>query len=862
MNEDRKQQATVSSPVKFQYIYSALFAILFIAILGVFTFLIFRQYDQRMTYDAEALKKSFNDYVKLLNNRFFELESRIKELRVNAEWDLYESKTSNVSMPLAYKFIRPSAGTPKPAYDMDVIAEKHKGHILVNLTGDGSLHGRDDNFKRIIHMSLNLMDDFHGVKLSLPEVKYLYCTTTANTITHYPWVPSTKYRFSQTLFKYDLWKRALPEANKNREIFWTKVYYDDSGGDYSLMVSCVAPVYDGDEFVGIIGGDMTVDALSGVVADFEPQRNGRMIIFDVDRNILACPTQWMGTSTDKVTPLENTLPPALKDMSDTITQGRSGVLNDLGDWTVLRATLPNAPFNVVYLMAKESKLAGVLSLVGKDVIAFVAAMMTLVVVALTLTHLKFIRPTEKFVNFILTRSSGQKCDQLPSVPNMWIPWFETIDKVFSENIELNGHLEGRNRELSRKNQELSRQIEARTKVEEEKEVLQKHLSLSEKMRAIGQLAGGVAHDFNNQLGIILNTSGIVKKKYSNDHLLLDYINRILTAGRRSADLVSQLLAFSRQGKYSIEKINVHALIDEVENLLRHSIGKRISMTKELWATNPVISGDSSQLQNAFLNIALNARDAMPKGGNLTFKTEGIRIPNDADVAQFEKLADGDYIKIVIADTGVGMNEETKSRVFEPFFTNKKEKGMGMGLAVVYGTVSSHRGTISVASDLGRGTAFTIILPLCGEKWSAPDNNDEVVDLKGKNISIMIVDDERDFGVSLAEGLRQYGFSVVYHQDGAKALRHYREAWKTIDLVLLDMILPDMSGEEIYAAMKKINPMAKIAALTGFSTNESLRKILAEGAVDVLRKPQENHKLALKILQILDAAPSSRSSATR
>ncbi|MBN1798897.1 MAG: PAS domain S-box protein [Spirochaetales bacterium] len=242
--------------------------------------------------------------------------------------------------------------------------------------------------------------------------------------------------------------------------------------------------------------------------------------------------------------------------------------------------------------------------------------------------------------------------------------------------------------------------------------MENQLRHAEKMLAIGQLAGGIAHDFNNQLLGIICYVDLLREAAETNPLMHEYIDHIYNITERAADLVDQLLAFSRKEKYLSVPVDVHKILREVFSLLEHTITKRIIIKMELNAKQSVLIGDPSQLQNVFLNLALNARDAMPDGGELTFSTDLIRLDKQVCSKYGVELASGTYLKIEVADTGVGMSAEVQRQIFEPFFTTKEQgKGIGMGLAAVQGTVKKHKGEITVSSRQGRGAVFTLFLPL-------------------------------------------------------------------------------------------------------------------------------------------------------
>jgi signal transduction histidine kinase len=393
---------------------------------------------------------------------------------------------------------------------------------------------------------------------------------------------------------------------------------------------------------------------------------------------------------------------------------------------------------------------------------------------------------------------------------------------------------------------------ARAQAEKEKATLQEMLRHSEKMQAIGQLAGGVAHDFNNQLMGIVGSADLLRFDLKNDSKLAHFVDNILLAANRAADLTEQLLAFARKGKYLSMPIDIHRTIVEVVSLLQHSVDKRITTTKELKADSHVVDGDPTQLQNALLNLALNACDAMPAGGILSFTTQVAELDQHAcDTTPFE-IEPGRFIQISVTDSGAGIDEAILDHIFEPFYTTKDPgKGTGMGLAAVYGTVKSHRGSIDVHSEVGRSTTFEMYLPLSKKASAHMAEAISTIDAVDKRAHILLVDDEeivRDVTCTL---LRRLGYRVTESSNGADAVRLYRAQWEDIDLVLLDMVMPDMGGRDAFIAMRKMNPKLKVLLASGYSIDGEAQGILDEGAKAFIQKPFTLDQLARDVEDVLE-----------
>ncbi|MFZ2958082.1 MAG: response regulator [Candidatus Ozemobacteraceae bacterium] len=380
----------------------------------------------------------------------------------------------------------------------------------------------------------------------------------------------------------------------------------------------------------------------------------------------------------------------------------------------------------------------------------------------------------------------------------------------------------------------------------ERITLEERLRQSEKMDSIGQLAGGIAHDFNNQLTGILGSAELILTKLS-DPILRTWVENIQKSALRSAELTKRLLAFARKGKIVTTQVNIHNLIEEVLTLLQHSIDRRITITRHLEAEPPLTVGDPNQLQGALLNLAINARDAMPDGGELSFVTSNAILGEKTPTLD---LPPGAYLQISVADTGSGMSKEVQSHLFEPFFTTKEVgKGTGLGLAAVFGAIKSHDGAIRCNSEPGKGTTFRILLPMVTE--SLPKRAVELsVSPTPGHEQILLVDDEEVARNVTREILQALGYKVTTCRDGVDAIALFSSSWQQIDLVLLDMIMPRMGGPEAYQAMRAINPGVKVILASGFSLNDAANQLLQQGARGFIQKPFQLSELSRKIRQVL------------
>jgi len=394
-----------------------------------------------------------------------------------------------------------------------------------------------------------------------------------------------------------------------------------------------------------------------------------------------------------------------------------------------------------------------------------------------------------------------------------------------------------------------RDISAQKKTEEEREKLEERLRHSEKMEAIGQLAGGIAHDFNNQLMGIMGCAEMLYNRIDDVNLRND-IEDILRASRRASDLTRDLLAFSRKGKFLTIPVNVHKVIEEVISVLEHSLDKKIEIKRILKASPAVIMGDPTQLQNAFLNMAINARDALPSGGEITFTTENVPMEKVFHKNEQKKALRSRYLKICVIDNGIGIDQETVKHIFEPFFTTKgPDKGTGMGLASVYGTVTSHNGVITVDSKPGKGSLFSMYFPLMEDVLQKDDAKIENA-RKRKGVRILLVDDEEIVRNMVGNMLRSFGHKVVTCNNGHEAVEYYRQHWKKTDLVILDMIMPKMNGKDAFFEMHNVNPNIKSLLISGFSIDGEAQGLLDGGMKAFLQKPFNMRELSQTIESII------------
>ncbi len=377
-----------------------------------------------------------------------------------------------------------------------------------------------------------------------------------------------------------------------------------------------------------------------------------------------------------------------------------------------------------------------------------------------------------------------------------------------------------------------------------------HLMQAQKMEAVGTLAGGIAHDFNNLLTGILGHAEMLKRWSESDDRTREAAATIETAALRAAELTSQLLGFARKGKLRNEPFELEELVLEVTSLLRRTLNRNIEIDAEFRAISSTVRGDSGQLEQVLMNLSLNAKDAMPGGGQLGFLTDVVLL--DEPSAETLGTESGLYVKVAVTDSGRGIPEEDQARIFEPFFTTKgPAAGTGMGLAMVYGIVKNHDGCIAVQSEVGKGTTFEVYLPAIFAEADkvAAQAEEKIITGSGK---ILLVDDEEAVREVAAMMLAQLGYEVEVASDGGEGLRVYEEARERYDLVVLDMIMPGMGGGECFRALRQIDPDVKVLLCSGHDVEGEASKLMSEGLAGAVRKPYMLRELGRAVASAMAA----------
>jgi signal transduction histidine kinase/ActR/RegA family two-component response regulator len=381
------------------------------------------------------------------------------------------------------------------------------------------------------------------------------------------------------------------------------------------------------------------------------------------------------------------------------------------------------------------------------------------------------------------------------------------------------------------------------------------LRQSAKMEAVGQLTGGIAHDFNNLLQGIIGALDRIQSRIAEGRIgdIGRFLDGAMSSANRAAGLTHRLLAFSRRQPVDPRPVDVNDLIASVEELLRRSIGETVTMRVEsapdLWP----VRCDANQLENALLNLAINARDAMPDGGTLTIQTANVTL--DARQASRRELGAGDYVSLRVGDTGVGMPDDVRARAFDPFYTTKPiGQGTGLGLSMIYGFVRQSDGSVQIESEIGRGTVIEIMLPRHRGEITDTAAAEQALEQPrtGRNEVVLVVEDEAVVRLLSVDMLSDLGYHVLEAADGPAALRIVQSAQR-IDLLVTDIGLPGLNGRQVADAAREKRPNLKILFMTGYAEKAAGNSFLASG-MEIITKPFTMDVLALKVREMIESKP--------
>ncbi|MGO9415961.1 MAG: ATP-binding protein, partial [Syntrophobacteraceae bacterium] len=420
---------------------------------------------------------------------------------------------------------------------------------------------------------------------------------------------------------------------------------------------------------------------------------------------------------------------------------------------------------------------------------------------------------------------------------VWVSW--TNKPVFGEN--------GRIKEILC----IGNDITERKRGEEERKKLEEQLFQAQKMESVGRLAGGVAHDFNNMLGVIIGRAEIALQQDVSNDKLQHNLKEILKAAQRSADLTKQLLAFARKQTAVRKILDLNSTISSMLNMLRRLIGEDIDLSWQPGLNLWKVKIDPSQVDQILANLAVNARDAVSGVGAVTIKAENVVI-DDSNSIETPEFIPGEYVLLSMSDTGTGMSEEVREKIFEPFFTTKElGKGTGLGLSTVYGVVKQNDGFIYVASEPGKGTTFKIYLPRFeGQTAQAPSEEVTAKRPTGTETILLVEDDEAilDLGKLILEEL---GYKVLAAHTPVYALHLVEEHPGDIHLLITDVVMPEMNGRELAELLRAVRPNLKCLFMSGYTADAIAHRGILEEGLNFIHKPFGSDELAARVRQVLD-----------
>jgi PAS domain S-box-containing protein len=384
----------------------------------------------------------------------------------------------------------------------------------------------------------------------------------------------------------------------------------------------------------------------------------------------------------------------------------------------------------------------------------------------------------------------------------------------------------------------------------ERKQLEEQLMQSQKMEAVGTLAGGIAHDFNNLLTAIIGHSQLLKRRVGEQDPVYPDVAEIEKAGLRAASLTRQLLAFSRKQMLEMKILDINSVIADMGPMLGRLLGEDISLRTELDPRLGTVRADNSHIQQVIMNLAVNARDAMPRGGQLTIETRNVTL--DAAYAKNHAEAmSGDYVMLAVSDTGTGIDKQTQERIFEPFFTTKEHgKGSGLGLSTTYGIVKQSGGSIMVYSEPGHGTVFKVYLPRALGLVEGPEPEDMLSPMSRGSETILLVEDEEMVRALAAQVLTNVGYRVVDAANGQEAIGVAQGHEGNIDLVLTDAVMPEMSGMELVDRLQQIRPGIGVLMMSGYS-RDAMSDSMLSSTINLLQKPFTPVDLCRKVREVLD-----------
>ena len=419
------------------------------------------------------------------------------------------------------------------------------------------------------------------------------------------------------------------------------------------------------------------------------------------------------------------------------------------------------------------------------------------------------------------------------------------------NDKLEQRVKERTIELQETVELLKDEIAERQRAQREKSEIEAQLYQSQKMEALGRLAGGVAHDFNNFLTVVICNADVLLSAPLDEERLKKKLELIRQTGMKAASLTQQLLAFSKGQVIHPKVLDLNEVVQEMEGMVHSLVGRKVKVSMSLDSSIGKVKVDPTQISQVILNLAVNARDAMPNGGALSVVTANIDV-NDTGMSDFPEIEPGAYVRLTVTDTGLGMDEKTQRRIFEPFYTTKaKDKGTGLGLSTVLGIVSQSDGSIQVLSEPNKGTEFRVYFPRTEPSQELRETRPSGSGEQGGGETILVVDDDPDLRSMLSELLQQNGHKVLEASDGSEALEVRKNYSGSVDLLLTDVAMPLMGGIELADWLARLSTETKVLFITSYVDSPGIQGLLDKSGFAFLQKPFTCEILMAKLREVLD-----------
>lgn len=630
---------------------------------------------------------------------------------------------------------------------------------------------------------------------------------------------------------------------------------------FDVVMTTAAPVFDAksSEIIGVLVGQLSMEPISRIFRDIELGTEARSQLIDKSNTIVASPD------------VDEVLTPAGPEIGRLLKDGYRGsghIVRNNRKELIVFASLPSeggytADWHILISQPVEYAYGATDGLKKGLIWAAAVALATVAIVSTV-----FSRHINSRIGPLITatRRLGEKeyplhlqdlgQDEIGELGEAFVKTATALAQSNNEVLKyqetLEELVESRTEALQQSNEQLQQQIEERSKMEEERKELEELFRQSQKMEAVGTLAGGIAHDFNNILQMISGQVQLLlmKKEHSDpDHSTLSEIDKTIF---RASELVRRLLTFSRKMDKTPQQMNLNDMVETTINLLSRTLPKMVTIETHLEENLAYVIADYNQMEQILMNLAANGADAMPDGGILRIETLNHQVA--AEQSKFLGIEPGAYVVLIVSDTGLGMEESVKKRIFEPFFSCKEiGKGTGLGLSTVYGIIQDHTGHITCTSEPGKGTKFTLYIPAtnCVREDASVERRESDSTLHGGLETILVVDDETIVREIAEDMLSRFGYKIYLGSSGEEALALYRDRRDEIDLIITDLGMPGMGGEKFIQNLRSFDPEIKVIVASGYLGPSTDTEASSLGAQAFIQKPYQLKGILKTIRKVLD-----------